>query len=334
MILVSGGTGLLGSHLLFYLISKGEKVRALKRENSNINNVLKIFSYYSDNANELFNKIEWFDADILDSDSIIESMIGIKQVYHTAAIVSFNPNDKEKMIKTNISGTANMVNAAIANNIEKFCHVSSISALGDTDDIITEETFRKPGNRYSGYSISKYRSELEVWRGITEGLNAVIVNPSIILGAGNWTKGSSSIFYNLWKGMRFYSSGSTGYVDIEDVIKIMIYLMESDINNERFIVSTENLAYKDVFNKISDSLGIQKPTIYANSFVLSLAWRLNYLFSLFSGKSPKITKEIASSAQTKSVYSNEKTVNVLSYRFLPINESINKISALFKNDFI
>ena len=333
VVLVSGGTGLLGSHLLFKLAYEGNSIKAIKRSSSNLNYVLKVFNYYSNNAIELFKKIHWYELDILDADAVNDCMNDVKQVYHSAAIVSFNPEDKEGMIRNNVLGTANMVNAAIENNIEKFCHVSSIAALGKTDEIVSEETFRKPGSENSGYSISKYRSELEVWRGITEGLNAVIVNPSIILGPGNWPNGSASIFYKMWKGLKFYTKGSGGYVDVMDVVKIMMLLMKSDIKNERFIVSSENLKYREVFNKIADNLEVKKPSFYVNKVMLSFAWKLEFLLSKILNKSPLVTKEIVESAQSISKYSNKKIANALDYEFISINESIKRISKLFKKDF-
>jgi len=333
MILVSGGTGLLGSHLLYKLISEGNSIKAIKRTSSNLSNVFNVFNYYNNDAQELFNKIQWCELDISDADAVNNCMYEVKQVYHSAAIVSFNPKDRDSMIRNNVLGTANMINAALENKVEKFCHVSSISALGNTDEIVNEETFRNPSFEYSGYSISKYRSELEVWRGITEGLNAVIVNPSIILGAGNWQNGSSSIFYNIWKGLKFYTKGSGGYVDVVDVVKIMILLMKSDIKNEKFIVSAENLTYKEVLNEIADNLDKKKPSFYANNFMLSFIWRLEFLLLKLTNRNPLITKEIAASAQSKSNYSNKKIVNTLNYQFITIKESINKISKLFKNEF-
>ena len=332
MILVSGGTGLLGSHLLYKLVSEGEKVKAIKRAKSKLNNVLKVFNYYTENAKELFEKIQWCELDILDADAVSDCMQGVSYVYHSAAIVSFNPSDKEKMIRNNVLGTRNMVNAALENKIEKFCHVSSISALGQSDGIVSEETFRKPGFWYTGYSISKYQSELEVWRAVTEGLNAVIVNPSIILGPGDWQKSSANMFNKAWKGLKFFTRGSGGYVDVLDVSKIMILLMKSDLRNERFIISANNLTYKYVFNKIADSLGVKRPFIFANSLIIFIAWRLDSLISKIMGRDPLITKEIASSAQSKSEYSNNKIVKALDYSFISIDESINRISELFKNE--
>ncbi len=334
MILVSGGTGMLGTHLLFELVNRGEKVRAMKRASSYLETVKKIFAYYHPNPESIFNKIEWVDADILDIDSVNVAMKDVDEVYHVAAIVSFRPSDKIKMIKNNVDGTANMVNAAIENNITKFCHVSSIAALGVSDDEkpVDEETFRKPDADYSGYSISKYLSEMEVWRGVAEGLNAVIVNPSIILGPGYWRTGSPSLFYNIWKGLKFYTKGVTGYVDVWDVVKIMINLMESSVKNERFVVSAENLSFNDFFNLIADSMNKARPKIFIKPFVLEIVWRLEYLRSKFTKSGALITKDTALSASSISNYSNKKISDLLNFKFKPIKESVDEISKLIIND--
>lgn len=335
MILVSGGTGMLGTHLLFNLIKKGEKVRAMKRASSYLDTVKKIFSYYHPDPESIFNKIEWVDADILDVESVNAAMIDVNQVYHVAAIVSFRPSDKIKMIKNNVDGTANMVNAALENNIAKFCHVSSVAALGVSHDesLVNEETFRKPDFDYSGYSISKYLSEMEVWRGIAEGLNAVIVNPSIILGPGYWKTGSPSLFYNVWKGLKFYTKGVTGYVDVWDVVKIMESLMESSVNNERFVISAENLSFKELFDIIANSVNKPRPNISVNSFMLKIAWRLEYLRSEITGFTPIITKDMVNSANSISNYSNKKISDLLDFKFRTINETVKDIATIFNSDF-
>jgi len=332
MILVSGGTGMLGAHLLHKLVKENNKVRALKRKSSNLNIVRQIFSYYSDNHEELFEKIEWFDGDILDSESILCGMEGVEFLYHVAAMVSFAPRDKEQMIGNNVRGTQNLVNAALVHDIKKFCHVSSISALGEATngELITEETFRNPKGRHSGYSISKYLSELEVWRGITEGLNAVIVNPSIILGPGNWDSGSPSIFSNINKGLRFYTEGITGYVDVLDVVDIMTSLMESSIKGERYIVSGENLSFKDIFSEIAVTLGVKKPSIKANNLMLGIAWRLETLKSRILNVQPKVTKDSAFSAQKLALFSSEKLIDAIDFKYTPISDCVLRIAKNYK----
>jgi len=336
MILVSGGTGMLGAHLLFELLKKGEKVRAMKRSNSDLDRVKKIFFYYNKNADELFDKIDWVDADILDSESVNDAMKGIETVYHCAAMISFNPADKYKMIDINVNGTANMVNSALDAGVKKFCHVSSIASLGENEDNspIDEETFRKPNAKYSGYSISKYRSEMEVWRAVSEGLNAVIVNPSVIIGAWNWQTGSSSIFTRINKGLKFYTEGITGYVDVHDVVDIMIKLIESDIFNERFIVSAENYSFKEFLFMVADALNKPRPTIAANKWMLNAAVIIESIKSKITGKEPLITRNSAKTAQKISIYENKKVKEALNYEFRNIKSSVKEVAEIFKKEFI
>ncbi len=334
MILVTGGTGMLGAHLLYELAKKNSKIKATKRKSSDLSMVEKIFSYLDDDYRPLLKKIEWIEADILDLKSVLNVMEGVDFVYHAAAMVSFNPADYDEILHVNITGTQNIVNAALENSIKKLCHVSSTSALGDAvnGDSITEETFRNPKMKHSGYSISKYLSELEVWRGITEGLNAVIVNPSVVLGAGNWKTGSPSILSAVNDGMSFYTDGSMGYVDVVDVVEVMIRLMESEINGERYIVSAENISFKDFFTMVGKELNSKIPTIRANALLLETAWRLEFLKSKITRKAPRITKDTIRIAQKKSTLSSEKLLSAIEFAYTPIDECVSRIANNFKNE--
>nr|WP_320117667.1 NAD-dependent epimerase/dehydratase family protein [uncultured Marinifilum sp.] len=325
MILVTGGTGLVGSHLLFDLLSKGEKVRALKRASSNIELVRNTFSYYTDNVNELFDKIEWINGDMLDIFSLEDALKEIDDVYHCAALVSFEQKDKKNMLNINVEGTRNLINACLDANIRKFCMVSSIAALGspeENENITTEKTPWSPEEKRSGYSMSKFQSELEVWRGIEEGLNAIIVNPSIILGPGQWNKGSSQLFSSVNNGLKYYTKGITGYVDVRDVSRAMIELMKSNIVNERFILNSENCSFEFIFKTIAKYIGIKGPTKYASKKMTEIAWRLAYLKKIFLLKSAGFTKENAQSAHNIHNYSNQKIKDALGFKFIPIERSI------------
>lgn len=324
MILVTGGTGLVGSHLLFDLIQSGENVRALKRDSSSAELVKKIFSIYSSDADLLFDKIEWMKGDITEIYSLYEAMQDVEKVYHAAAVVSFHAADYNEMMKINVDGTANVVNACLHKNIKKLCFVSSIATLGrkDNDELIDEETRWKNSITNSAYSISKYGAEREVWRGITEGLSAVIVNPAVIIGPGDWRKGSSQIFEQVWNGLRYFTNGMNGYVDVRDVVKCMIYLMNSEVSNSRFIVSSENLSYFELFSMIAEDLGKKKPSVKANAFLSQLAWRLEWFRSKLTGKKPLITKETARTAFQRYQYSTEKIKKTTGIKFIPIHLSI------------
>jgi dihydroflavonol-4-reductase len=336
MILVTGGTGTLGAHLLLDLARKGDKIRALKRKTSNLDSVKKVFSFYESDFEELYSRIEWLEIELYDIDGLYDAMNEIEKVYHVAANVSFDPREKYKLINNNVQITSNIVNVSLNTGIKKLCHVSSVSALGNADcpNFIDEETYRNPKDIYSGYSISKFRSELEVWRGITEGLNAVIVNPSIILAPGEWKSGSPAFFYNVANGLKFYTKGVTGFVDVWDVVKAMTLLMDSEISNQRYILSAENLSFKEVFSKIADKLEVKEPSIYANSFLLELAWRFETIRSRIIGKTPLITKDSARSAKKQTLYSSKKFIDTFDFKFTPINESIALIAEIYKKDLM
>lgn len=334
MILVTGGTGLVGSHLLYHLIVSGEKPYALKRSSSDINKTLKTFSYYSEDAPKLFKEITWIEGDILDFYSVLEAMDNITCVYHCAAAVSFQSSDQSTIVKTNILGTTNIVNASLEKNIKKLVHVSTIGALGraEANGLVTEET---PWNnkKSSVYSTSKYHAEMEVWRGIAEGLNAVIINPSIILGPGDWKSGSSKLFTTMYNGLKFYSTGTNGFVDVNDVSACMITLMNNNVVGERFILNSENISYKDLFYWMSHSLGVAPPKYKATKLLSEIGWRLLWLRGIVSGKIPTITRETAETANQNYQYSNNKIVENTGIDFLPVRESIEINSKLFLQSY-
>lgn len=313
-ILVTGATGLVGSHLLQQLLKQNKAVKALYR--SEIPAIA--------NAE----KTEWIKGDILDMQTLEEALQGIENVYHCAAIVSFNPKRKAELYKTNVEGTANVVNACIASNVKKLLHVSSVAALGRVKDnaTINENMHWTEDTDNSAYGRSKYLSEIEVWRGIGEGLQAVIVNPSIILGAGDWNKGSSEIFKTAHNEFPWYTEGVTGFINVDDVVKAMMLLMESNITAERFILSAENLTYKDLFTEIAINFAKKPPHKKVTHFIAEVVWRLEAFKSIFTGSSPLLTKETAATAQTKVYFENSKLLKCFpSFKYISIENSVAKI---------
>ena len=312
-------------HLLHALASRGEKIRALKRETSNLEEVKKVFSYYPGSSQDLFNKIEWMNADLTIPESLNQALEGIDKVYHAAAYVSFDPRDRQKLIQNNREVSANIVNACLEKKNVRLLHVSSTAAIGSVanGEAATENLIWTPGKKNSGYSVSKFLSEMEVWRGIEEGLDAVIVNPSIILGPGFWHKGSSIMFTKIKNGLRFYTNGATGYVGVEDVVKCMIALMESNVTKERFIISAENLSYKEIFTLIARELKVKPPTIEVTPFLAAIAWRIDALRSYFGGKRI-ITREAVSAGQNKVFFSNEKIKTQFGCEFESIEEVVRR----------
>ncbi|HEX2935966.1 MAG TPA: NAD-dependent epimerase/dehydratase family protein [Bacteroidales bacterium] len=334
MILVTGGTGLVGSHLLFNLLNRGYKVKVLLRPTSNKENISRTFSFYTQNPSELLKNITWAEGNLLDLQSLEAALDGVTRVYHTAAFVSFKKKDKAKVLQTNIGGTANLVNLCLERGIEKFCHVSSIGALGQSEPgmAITEDLLWKPSKNVSAYSLSKYHSEMEVWRGITEGMNAVIVNPSVILGPGDWTNGSPLLFSLIDKGFDYYTTGVTGYVDVRDLVNVMVQLMESDIVNERFTVSAENLTYKQFFDYVAAALNKPIPQKQLARWKAELLRRLEAALGMLTGKSPRITKETTHIAYAKSFYDSTKLTKTIGYSFTPIEQTIRNVAAIYEQN--
>ena len=335
---VTGGTGLIGAHLLYELISSGKKVKALKRKTNNLQRVLKIFSFYSENPEKLFKQIEWVDGDILDYFGLEKLLAGTTEIYHCAAIISFTKSERKQMIHNNVEGTANLVNAALETGVKKFCHVSSVSALGTNQNgfVIDEQTNWVPGKKVTGYSHSKFFSEAEIWRGIEEGLDAVIVNPSIVLGPGNWEAGSSRLFKTVWEGMKFYTKGITGYVDVKDVVRAMVLLMDDKnfktCKNQRFLLNAENMSYQELFSKIAEALEKPKPKLYASPVITEFAWRGAKLFGLFSKNQPPISRETSNAAHTKNLFDGSKITQSIHFNYLPVDQSIKQTADYLKKD--
>jgi dihydroflavonol-4-reductase len=332
MKLITGATGLVGSHLTFELIRSGHLVRALRRPDSRFEMIKKVFSLYSDKPEELFSKIEWIDGDILDIFSLEDAMDRVEEVYHCAALVSFLPKDKKKLMRTNTEGTANVVNAALEKKIRKLCHVSSIAALGRPEhqsDLIDENLVWKTSKHNSMYAVSKYGAEREVWRGTAEGLDVVIVNPSIILGVAGLAMGSSRLFNTVWNGLKVYPPGKNGFVDVRDVARAMILLMQSEIRNERFILNVDNIEYRRLFELMAAAFGKPTPAIKVSAAMSGLAWRLEKLRSMVTGVKPLITKETAHTAVQQYKYSNEKVKKELGFEFTPIEETIGHFCRVF-----
>lgn len=331
MILVTGGTGLVGSHLLYELVNSGKTVRALKRKTSSIENVKKVFSYYTTDT-ELVNKIKWIEGDILDISSLLTAMEAVEMVYHCAAIVSFERKHLLKMMQVNVDGTANVVNAALDKGIKKMCYVSSIATLQKTNNtkLIKEDLIWKFSPDLSNYAISKYQAEREVWRASEEGLAVVIVNPSVIVGGGNWSSSSANMFTKAFNGLKFYTDGATGFIDVRDVVTLMVKLMESTIKNERFILNSENATYRYFFNIIHDLFKKPKPNIKAGKFLSAFAWRIESINCFITGNSPLITKETARSAHHINYFSNNKVLETFpNYTFIGLADSIKHTCNLY-----
>lgn len=330
MILVTGGTGLVGSHLLLNLARSGKKARSLYRTEQSLAKVEKVFSYYGHSA--LFNTIDWVKGDIIDVPSLEEAFIGIDYVYHCAALISFNPADEEKLRKINIEGTANMVNFALAFGVKKFLYVSSVAALGDPkgeSPIITEQTEWNPEVSHSDYALTKHGAEMEVWRAWQEGLSIVIVNPALIFGYGFWDQGSGKIIKAVHKGQHFYTNGSCGVVAVEDVVDIMTILMDSPIAGERFTIAAQNFTYFELFSTIASGMLKKPPYIFASSFITSFIWRLDWLLAKLGLKQRSFSRSIARSAHKKEYFDTSKLDAATKYKFIDMKDYLKNLARLF-----
>ncbi len=327
MILVTGGTGLVGAHLLYKLASEGKAVRAIYRNEHTLDNTRNVFSSYTDDYKTIFKKIEWVESDILDIPALTEAFNGITEVYHCAAFVSFEPDKYHLLRKTNIEGTANIVNISLAKNIQKLCYASSVATLGNTlnNEPITENTFWNPENDNSVYAITKYGAEMEVWRGTQEGLNAVMVNPGVIIGSGIWRYGTGCLFKRAKKGLNFYTAGSVGLVAVEDVVSAMVKLMDSSISNERYVLVAEDWSYKKFLQTLAKSVNAKPPKKLASKTLLKIAWRLDWLKHKITGKRRQLTKQLAKSLSTKNNYSSEKIKTALDFEFQDMENTINSV---------
>ena len=333
MILVTGATGLVGGHLLWHLLQDNKEIVALKRTESNLLPLRTIFLFYTQNPDIYLNKIKWVTGDVLNEASLQTAFQNIKKVYHCAAVVSLG-NGSDAMIKTNVQGTRNIVNAALKANVEKFCFVSSIAACGHAtgEEMIDENTTWTDSDDRSAYSKSKYYSEAEVWKGIKLGLNAVIVNPGVILGISGTSTGSSQLFAQVQKGLMFYTNGGSGYVDVKDVVKTMIHLTNSQVKNERFILVGENCSNKEILSWMADGFGKSRPWIGINRNTLLLVGYISEMVAKIIPFKPLIDKGMARSATNREFYSNNKIMHETNITFTPIKDCIAEVCAFMLKD--
>jgi dihydroflavonol-4-reductase len=332
-VLVTGATGMLGVALMTRLLASGNQVKALYRSELSKTKFAQTWSYYSALP---FNSIEWVEADLLDYPTLLETLEGVDVVYHVAAMVSFHSADKSALYHNNVNGTANVVNACLDNHVKKLCHVSSVAALGSVDDDseIDERTAWIPEQKHSGYSISKFHSEMEVWRGMNEGLEVVVLNPSVIIGPGDWTSGSPAFFSTLAKGLRFYPAGTTGFVDVRDVADAMIQLTDdanwSKTQGQRFLLNAENQSYQSFFSLIAQALQVEAPGVKVNKWMIAFTWRMAYLIAKLTRKKALITREALESSYRTTRYNGRKIEQTLPFKYRPLAETVVFVAACFK----
>lgn len=327
MILITGGTGLIGSHLILHLLEKNSSLRLLYRSEEKKESTLNFLKKNGVTSSNL-SSLEWIKGDILDIPVLQQAMTGIREVYHCAALISFDARDYRKLRKVNIEGTANVVNCCIAQNIRKLCYVSSVAALGKPQgkSTVTEQQQWNPQHHHNVYAITKYGAEMEVWRGSQEGLACFIVNPGVVLGEGLWKQSTGKFFTAVEKGLKYYTRGGTGFVDVKDVVWAMTAGMESVIQNEKFILVGENATFKKLFTTIAEYLDKKPPVSVVPDWVMELLWRLDWVRSNLFLQPRKLSKSNARSAREVTVYDSSKAREMLGMQFTPLRNSIERIS--------
>ncbi len=331
MVLVTGATGLVGSHLVLRLLEDNQKVRALCRNTAATQKVAALFESYGKRS--LFDAIDWIEADITDVPSLEKAFPGIEGVYHCAAYISFDPADEDLLRKINIEGTANIVNLCLDYGVKKICHVSSIAALGDLKEgeiTITEQTEWNPEITHSDYAISKHGAEMEVWRAQQEGLAVTIVNPGVIIGPGFWHSGSGLLFEEMARGLSFFTKGTTGFVSVADVTKSLIQCMDRENDGKQFIVVAENSSYENFLKSVASALHVKAPRFYAKPWMTSLYWRMDALVCALSGRKRTMSRQMARSLHETHCFSNAKIKSELGFEFQDMQQAITETAKHYR----
>ena len=333
MNLVTGATGILGSHVVLKLLQNNKPVIACKQKKSDLSKIEKLFSYFPE-GEKLFRQIAWREMDVNDVYSIEDALEGVETVYHCAGHVSFNDKDRKKLFKINETGTSNVVTACLNKKITALCYASTIATLNNSDytQPIDENVFWKLNGKESDYALSKYGAEREVWRGIEEGLNAVIVNPGIILSPGFWNQSSSKLFTRCYNGNKFYTNGLAPYISAQDVATVMIKLIEKKQFANRYILVEGNYTFREIVDTILVNFGKPKATINANRFILNLARFFENLMSAFGGKEQLLSRNTINSAFHVQTYVNTKIKEAINYDFMPVNKVIKDICRIFEEE--
>ncbi|MBU0489851.1 MAG: SDR family oxidoreductase [Bacteroidetes bacterium] len=334
-IFLTGATGFIGSRVLCDLLQSGHQIRALVRSGAKRGNISEAFQLAGVAEEGLIDQVEWFDGDLSCIHALEDALTDMEVVIHCAGAVSFNRKDKHKLWETNVEGTKNLVDAAVSTTIKHFIHVSSIASLGRAEKgaDISEDTHWESAKRNSFYSITKYHGEMEVWRGMEEGLPAVIVNPGVVLGCGDWNAGSNSLFKYCRNGNRFFTSGINGFVDVRDVSSAILILMEQQVCSERFILVSESMSYKDLFTMICCEFGEREPKTYIAEWVVAAGVPVSAVFSRITGKMRLITNETIRTAYGVFNYSNLKISEKTGFKFRPLKDTISDSCSYYKKKY-
>ena len=322
--LVTGGTGFLGAHILYYLTNNNESPIALKRKNSCLKKIKNIFLSHGDSNLILFKKIKWKEVDLLDFYNTGKELKEVDTVFHCAAIVSFNTKMKNQLLDTNYYATKNLINFSLIHNVSKFCFISSVATLSKdiNQAFFDEESWFSWSDKKSNYAISKYLAEMEVWRGFSEGLNGFIVNPSLIIGPGDDNGLFATMIKKLGNKTMFYPKGSSGFVDVRDVAKIVLKLAKLNVTNERYIINAYNMSFKKLLHIFAIKMNTTKPSVPINKSIVSIYLILSKLINSIIGKKTLLTNEMLEFLDGDLNYSNQKIKNKLNYQFIEFSKSL------------
>lgn len=317
MILVTGGTGQIGSRLLLNLTkNKAYKVRAIYRNTQSLEKIRQLFVKHSDSGTAQFDTIEWIQADLSNIPALEKAFEGVTFVFHCAGLISFQPQDFDKLIEVNVQGTANIVNLSIDFGVKKLCYVSSVATLSTLPHTpIDEENDWNNEDNNTDYAISKHGAEMEVWRGSQEGLPVVIVNPSVVLGGDFTDRGSGLLYKKVADGLRYYPAGATGFVGVDNVVRAMVQLQFSEVAGERFVLNTENLTYKAILERIAKQLGVKAPTKCVSHQMLRFLARLDGVLSFLHLKKRTLTLASADALGTVTTYNGEKIKKYIDFNY-------------------
>ncbi len=321
-IFLTGASGFVGNHVLRLLVDNDfTDITCLKRPQSDL-------SYLGEACINICN---WVEGDLLDQALLEDCLSGQEVIINIAADVTFDLRHKKKLLRNARDTTSNLVNAGLYNRVGKLIHISSVAALGrrKKSETIDENNIFSHSQYDTTYGLAKFLSEMEIWRGHTEGLPATVLCPSMILGSGNFEKSSINIFKNIYEGQRFFPTGTTGWVSVEDVAFAVLKCLTGNFSGERFIISAENLAYKDIFGRIASSLKVKRPGIALSPLLGMILWRIEKFKSTFSDSPPLLTKETLQSTSVDSLYDNSKSIKLLGMQYSDMDKTIIESSMKF-----
>lgn len=331
-IAVTGGTGLIGSYLVAELLKRGCRIRLLVRDMRRVGQLHKTLSRME--ADSYFGRIEFYETELNNPHTLAAALTDMEVVFHCAALVTFDPERADEVVLVNTEITTHVVNACLQCGVGLMVHISSIATLGNCrlGQRAIDETciLNNPVGR-SPYSVSKIYAENAVQRGMVEGLRAVIVNPSVVIGEGDLNSSSSRLVAYAMHRRVFYTKGVKGYVDVRDVARAAVRLAETpQAVGKRFIVSAENLSFGALFSMAARVSGHRPPLIPLGRRVLTGIYKVEKLRNKWFGRRPILSEALIANACDMSYYDNSRMKNLLNFTYTPIRETLERVIRYYK----